>query len=111
MPADIDPSTASVSELAAGHGAGRFVECALGASLPGAYQPLSRYTRPINYLGLCALAVPCGFDSNGLPISVQFVGGPGSEAALINIGTAYEQARGPFPAPICQALPGVPARG
>jgi aspartyl-tRNA(Asn)/glutamyl-tRNA(Gln) amidotransferase subunit A len=61
--------------------------------------PLSRYTRPINYLGLCALAVPCGFDSNGLPISVQFVGGPGSEAALINNGTAYEQARGPFPVP------------
>jgi aspartyl-tRNA(Asn)/glutamyl-tRNA(Gln) amidotransferase subunit A len=60
---------------------------------------ISRFTRPINYLGLCALAVPCGLDSNGLPVSVQIVGSPGSEATLINIGTAYEQARGRFPAP------------
>jgi Asp-tRNA(Asn)/Glu-tRNA(Gln) amidotransferase A subunit family amidase len=60
---------------------------------------ISGFTRPINYLGLCALAVPCGLDSNGLPVSVQIVGSPGSEATLINIGTAYEEARGHFPAP------------
>jgi aspartyl-tRNA(Asn)/glutamyl-tRNA(Gln) amidotransferase subunit A len=60
---------------------------------------ISRYTRPINYLGLCALAVPCGLDSEGLPHSVQFVGKPDSEATLLNIGAAYEQARGPVPGP------------
>jgi aspartyl-tRNA(Asn)/glutamyl-tRNA(Gln) amidotransferase subunit A len=72
---------------------------------------ISRFTRPINYLGLCALAVPCGLDSNGLPLSVQFVGGPGSESALINIGIAYEQARGLFPAPDLSGLFGSPCQG
>jgi aspartyl-tRNA(Asn)/glutamyl-tRNA(Gln) amidotransferase subunit A len=60
---------------------------------------------------LCALAVPCGLDSNGLPLSVQFVGGPGSESALINIGIAYEQARGLFPAPDLSGLFGSPCQG
>jgi aspartyl-tRNA(Asn)/glutamyl-tRNA(Gln) amidotransferase subunit A len=57
--------------------------------------PLNRYTRAVNYFGLCGLAVPAGLDSRGLPMSVQFVGKPDSEPRLINIGLAYEIARGP----------------
>jgi aspartyl-tRNA(Asn)/glutamyl-tRNA(Gln) amidotransferase subunit A len=36
--------------------------------------PMSRLTRPINLLDLCALALPCGFTKEGLPISLQVVG-------------------------------------
>jgi aspartyl-tRNA(Asn)/glutamyl-tRNA(Gln) amidotransferase subunit A len=59
--------------------------------------PLNRFTRAVNYFGLCALAVPAGFDADGLPVSVQFIGKPGAEARLMNVGFAYEQSRGPFP--------------
>lgn len=60
--------------------------------------PLNRFTRAINYFGLCGLAVPAGLDSSGLPLSVQFIGKPNSEARLINVGLAYERSRGAFPA-------------
>lgn len=60
--------------------------------------PLNRFTRAVNYFGLCALAVPGGLSLEGLPISVQFIGKPGSEAQLMNVGFAYEQNREPFSA-------------
>ena len=33
----------------------------------------AHFTRPVNYLGLCGLAVPNGFTAGGLPISLQIV--------------------------------------
>jgi aspartyl-tRNA(Asn)/glutamyl-tRNA(Gln) amidotransferase subunit A len=54
--------------------------------------PLSRLTRPINYLDLCGLALPCGFSRAGLPLSLQIVGRPGDEAGILRIGWAYENA-------------------
>ena len=53
---------------------------------------MPQLTRPVNYLGLCALAVPCGFDDAGLPLSLQIVARPYEEALLLRIGRAYEQA-------------------
>jgi amidase len=35
----------------------------------------------------------------GLPVGLSFIGSKWSEALLLNLGYAYEQARGPFPAP------------
>jgi aspartyl-tRNA(Asn)/glutamyl-tRNA(Gln) amidotransferase subunit A len=49
-------------------------------------------TRPFNTLGLPALSVPCGFDSNGAPIGLQLVGRPFDEATLYRIGHAYQGA-------------------
>jgi aspartyl-tRNA(Asn)/glutamyl-tRNA(Gln) amidotransferase subunit A len=49
-------------------------------------------TRPFNTLGLPALSVPCGFDSNGAPIGLQLVGRPFDEALLYRIGHAYQAA-------------------
>jgi aspartyl-tRNA(Asn)/glutamyl-tRNA(Gln) amidotransferase subunit A len=48
-------------------------------------------TRPINYLGLPGLNVPCGFADNGLPCSFQLVGRPFDEKTLYRTGYAYER--------------------
>lgn len=73
--------------------------------------PLSRFTRLVNYLGLCALALPCGFDRRGMPLSLQVVGRPFEEATVLRVGRAFEQAtrwqeRRPPPAPIDRPLRG-----
>ena len=53
------------------------------AALPAAW---------VNYLGVPALALPCGFDSRGLPISLQLVARPFAEATLLAMGRAYQRA-------------------
>src|SRR3954447_18428747 len=44
------------------------------------------------------LTVPMGLVK-GLPVGLSFIGPKWSEALLLNLGFAYEQARGPFPTP------------
>lgn len=48
-------------------------------------------TRPINFLGLPAICLPIGLDAHGLPISVQLVGKPFSESALIKAAYTLER--------------------
>jgi aspartyl-tRNA(Asn)/glutamyl-tRNA(Gln) amidotransferase subunit A len=50
------------------------------------------FTRAGNYLGLCGLAVPNGFTTDGLPTSLQILCHPGREDMALRIGWAYEQA-------------------
>jgi aspartyl-tRNA(Asn)/glutamyl-tRNA(Gln) amidotransferase subunit A len=66
----------------------RFVD---SAGLPELLTTITRYTRPINYLGLPALSVPCGFSPNGLPVGFQLVGRPFSESLLFRAGHAYQE--------------------
>jgi aspartyl-tRNA(Asn)/glutamyl-tRNA(Gln) amidotransferase subunit A len=47
---------------------------------------------PFNMTGLPALALPCGFAPNGLPVSLQLAGRPFDEATVLRVGHAYEQA-------------------
>lgn len=47
---------------------------------------------PFNLTGSPALSVPAGFSANGLPMAVQLVGRPFSEALLYRVAHAYEQA-------------------
>ncbi|MFN6570703.1 amidase [Dendronalium sp. ChiSLP03b] len=47
---------------------------------------------PANATGLPAIALPVGFDSKGLPISVQLVGKPAAEATLISLAAQLEAA-------------------
>jgi aspartyl-tRNA(Asn)/glutamyl-tRNA(Gln) amidotransferase subunit A len=51
---------------------------------------VTRYLRWVNYLGVPALALPCGFDSRALPIGMQLVGRPFSETTLFRLGNAYQ---------------------
>jgi amidase len=44
------------------------------------------------------LTVPMGLVK-GLPVGLSFIGPKWSEALLLNLGYAYEQARGSFPTP------------
>jgi aspartyl-tRNA(Asn)/glutamyl-tRNA(Gln) amidotransferase subunit A len=57
---------------------------------PRTLYALSRFTRFVNYLGLPALAVPAGFDNRGLPVGLQIVGQPGSDALLLEIGVRLQ---------------------
>jgi aspartyl-tRNA(Asn)/glutamyl-tRNA(Gln) amidotransferase subunit A len=55
-------------------------------------QRLTRFTRPINYLGLPSLAVPSGFTAKGLPVAMQLIGRSFDEATLLKIGAAFQRA-------------------
>ena len=54
------------------------------------------YTISANLAGLPAISVPCGKDSNGLPIGIQLIGDCFKEKSIIRAAYAYEQARGKF---------------
>ncbi|ABI47235.1 Asp-tRNA(Asn)/Glu-tRNA(Gln) amidotransferase subunit GatA [Synechococcus sp. CC9311] len=58
--------------------------------------PLAMYladllTIPANLAGLPAINVPCGFDSEGLPIGVQLIGNVLEEPLLLQVAHQYEQ--------------------
>jgi len=55
-------------------------------------QRLTRFTRPINYLGLPSLAIPSGFTKSGLPVAMQLIGRSFDEAMLLRIGAAFQRA-------------------
>ncbi len=49
------------------------------------------YTPQWNLTGLPAVAVPCGFSSSGLPLSMQIIGRPFAEATVLKVADAYQQ--------------------
>jgi aspartyl-tRNA(Asn)/glutamyl-tRNA(Gln) amidotransferase subunit A len=53
--------------------------------------PLASFTRAGNYLDACALSLPAGFSSGGLPVGVQLLGRAGSDATLLRAGKAFQQ--------------------
>ncbi|MEP9380683.1 amidase [Aquabacter sp. CN5-332] len=54
-------------------------------------QRLTRFTRPVNYLGLPAVSIPAGFTAHGLPVGLQIIGRPFEEAAILSIGAAFQR--------------------
>jgi len=52
------------------------------------------FTAIANLMGVPALSVPMGFAPNGLPVGLHLIGQPWQEAALLQIGRAYERAAG-----------------
>jgi aspartyl-tRNA(Asn)/glutamyl-tRNA(Gln) amidotransferase subunit A len=55
-------------------------------------QRLTRFTRPVNYLGLPSLSIPSGFTRGGLPVGMQLIGRSFDEATLLRIGAAFQRA-------------------
>jgi aspartyl-tRNA(Asn)/glutamyl-tRNA(Gln) amidotransferase subunit A len=53
---------------------------------------LVRMNRPANFTGHPAISVPCGFTREGLPVGMQLIGPRWSEARLLAIALAYEEA-------------------
>ena len=71
--------------------------CPSTAFLKGdfANDPLSMYlsdllTVPANLAGLPAISIPCGFDSNGLPIGLQLIGNVLEEHRILNAANIFE---------------------
>jgi aspartyl-tRNA(Asn)/glutamyl-tRNA(Gln) amidotransferase subunit A len=53
---------------------------------------LLMFTRLCNLSGHPSIAVPCGFDALGLPLSMQIIGRPFDEATIVRIAHHYESA-------------------
>ncbi len=67
------------------------------AANPGFLKMLTRFARwmrPFNVTGLPALAMPVGFDANGMPIAAQLVGRPFDETGLFRLARAFERETG-----------------
>ena len=71
--------------------------CPTTAFLKGDFvnDPLSMYlsdllTVPANLAGLPAISIPCGFDSNGLPIGLQLIGNVLEEDKILNAANIFE---------------------
>jgi aspartyl-tRNA(Asn)/glutamyl-tRNA(Gln) amidotransferase subunit A len=63
-----------------------------GPDADAVIQRLTRFTRPVNYLGLPSLAIPSGFTKTGLPVGMQLIGRSFDEAMLLRIGAAFQRA-------------------
>lgn len=55
------------------------------------------YTVAVNLCGLPAVSVPCGMDSEGLPVGIQMIGDCFMEKKILQAAHAYETSRGRFP--------------
>lgn len=48
-------------------------------------------SRPVSYLGVTAVSMPCGFDSNDMPIGAQVIGRPFDEDIVLKIADAFQR--------------------
>ncbi len=58
--------------------------------------PLEMYladlcTVSVNIAGLPGISIPCGVDSQGMPIGLQLIGKPFDEESIIQAAYTYEQ--------------------
>src|SRR5262249_41668554 len=73
---------------------------------------LTRNTKVVNYFGMPALSVPCGFTQTGMRAAFQLMGRPLDEAVLLRAAPRYQQATDWHvrePALVAAAPAGVPA--
>ena len=57
-----------------------------------AYWTWSPFTYSVNITGHPAATVPCGFDTNGLPIGLHIIGAFGDEESVLAASAAFEEA-------------------
>jgi len=65
------------------------IDGAVSGTVRQAWYP---YTLPFNLSGSPAVTLPCGFDSDGLPIGLQLIGPHLGDAALLHAAALYEMA-------------------
>jgi aspartyl-tRNA(Asn)/glutamyl-tRNA(Gln) amidotransferase subunit A len=53
-------------------------------------QGITRFMRPINYLGLPALVVPAGFGQHDMPVGLQIIGRPFKDETVAALGIAFQ---------------------
>ncbi len=63
-----------------------------GRISPERAEDLLRFTAPLSLTGHPVLSLPCGFNSEGIPIGLQLIARHGEEAALLRAGFAYQEA-------------------
>ena len=51
-------------------------------------------TVPVNIAGLPAVSIPCGFNTNGMPIGMQIIGKSFGEDKILNVAYKYQQVMG-----------------
>lgn len=56
------------------------------------------YTVAVNLCGLPGITVPCGIDSQGLPVGIQMIGDCFMEKKILRAAKGFERERGAFPA-------------
>jgi allophanate hydrolase len=57
----------------------------------GANAALGLYTNFVNLLGWCAIALPATLTAQGLPFGVTFIAPAGCDAALVELGRAWQR--------------------
>jgi aspartyl-tRNA(Asn)/glutamyl-tRNA(Gln) amidotransferase subunit A len=67
-------------------------EVNIGGKMQGLRPTLVRPNRPANVSGNPAIAFPCGFTEDGLPVGMQLIGPRWGESKLLSIAAAYENA-------------------
>jgi len=60
-------------------------------NLETAWTSIGDWTRPFNYLGVPALALPCGFSDDGLPVGMQLIGRHHEDEWLLSLGIAWQE--------------------
>jgi aspartyl-tRNA(Asn)/glutamyl-tRNA(Gln) amidotransferase subunit A len=63
-----------------------------GPGAEAAMQAITRFMRPINYLGLPVLEIPAGQSRSGMPIGLQLIGRPFDDETAIALGRAFQTA-------------------
>jgi aspartyl-tRNA(Asn)/glutamyl-tRNA(Gln) amidotransferase subunit A len=63
-----------------------------GPGAETAIQAITRFMRPINYLGLPVLEIPAGQSRYGMPIGLQLIGRPFGDETAIALGRAFQTA-------------------
>ena len=50
------------------------------------------YTVMINIAGVPSMAIPCGFDSEQMPVGLQLIGKPFCEAEILSAAVGFQNA-------------------
>jgi amidase len=56
------------------------------------FNTVGKFTTPFNATGTPTVTLPCGFTADSRPVAFQLAGAHGSEALLLRVAHAYQQA-------------------